>query len=68
MAEVTTAKAAEILATNRRTIQRRVDDGSLPARKQGLKGIAYIELEDLRSFAERYGYRFNESIAQQYAQ
>lgn len=68
MAEVTTAKAAEILATNRRTIQRRVDDGSLPARKQGLKGIAYIELEDLRSFAERYGYRFNESIAQRYAQ
>lgn len=60
MTEVTTAQAAEILSTTQRTIQRRVDDGHLPARRQGLKQAAYIELDDLKAFAEKYGYRFNE--------
>lgn len=68
MAEVTTAKAAEILATNQRTIQRRVDDGTLPARRQGLKGIAYIQLDDLKAFATRYGYRYDEAKATHYAE
>ncbi len=68
MAEVTTTQAAEILAANKRTIKRRVDDGLLPARKQGLRGIAYIELEDLRTFAERYGYRYNDALAKQLAE
>lgn len=65
MAEVTTAKAAEILSANQRTIQRRVDDGKLPARKQGLRGIAYISLDDLRAFAQQYGYRYNEELAEE---
>lgn len=65
MAEVTTSRAAEILGTNQRTIQRRVDDGTLPARRQGLKGIAYIRIEDLKAFAAQYGYRFDEARATQ---
>ncbi len=63
MAEVTTAEAAEILSTTQRTIQRRVDDGHLPARRQGLKQTAYIDLDTLRAFAKQYGYRFDEAKA-----
>ena len=65
MAEVTTAKAAEILSTTQRTIQRRVDDGTLPARRQGIQQAAYIDLEDLRAFATQYGYRFDDEAAKQ---
>ncbi len=68
MAEVTIAKAAEILDANERTIKRRVDDKLLPARLQGLKRIAYIDLDDLRAFAQEYGYRFDEAKAKQYAE
>jgi len=67
MTEVTASKAAEILATNRRAVQRRVAEGLLPARRQGPKGIAYIEVDDLRKFAKKYGYRFDEAKAAQYA-
>lgn len=67
MTEVTAAKAAEILAANKRTILRRVEDGLLPARRQGLKGIAYIQLDDLRAFATKYGYRFDEKKAAELA-
>lgn len=63
MTEVTTSRAAEILETNQRTIQRRVDDGTLKARRQGMRGIAYIDVNDLRDFAKRYGYNFNEAKA-----
>ena len=61
MTEVTTGKAAEIIQTNQRTVQRRVDDGTLPARRQGLKGIAYIRIDDLKAFAEKYNYHFDEA-------
>ncbi len=68
MEEVTTAQAAEILNTTQRTIQRRVDDGHLPARRQGLKQAAFISVEDLRVFAAQYGYRFDEAKAREFAQ
>lgn len=68
MAEVTVAKAAQILSANKRTILRRVEDGTLPARKQGLKRIAYIELDDLRTFAQQNGYRYNEELAEELAE
>lgn len=68
MAEVTTSGAAEILATNQRNVQRRISDGTLQARRQGPKGIAYIQLDDLRAFAKQYGYRFDEAKAKKYSQ
>ena len=64
MAEVTAAQAADILAISHMTIHRRVEDGSLPARREGVKGIVKIDVEDLRQFAKTYSYRFNETIAQ----
>ena len=63
MPEVTATNAAEILSADRRTLYRRIEDGTLPARRQGIKRIAYIELDDLRAFAKKYGYRFSEEKA-----
>lgn len=67
MAEVTAPQAAEILFTSHPTIFRRVDDGSLPARREGVKREIFIEVDTLRQFATQYGYRFNEQMAQEYA-
>lgn len=67
MAEVTGPQAAEILSTSHPTIFRRVDDGTLPARREGIKQAIYVEVDTLRQFAKRYGYRFDEALAQEYA-
>lgn len=67
MAEVTGPQAAEILNTSHPTIFRRVEDGSLPARREGLRRDIFIDVDELRRFAEKFGYRFNESLAKQYA-
>jgi hypothetical protein len=65
--EVTAPQAAEILSTSHPTIFRRVQDGSLPARREGVKKEIFIDVEDLRTFAKSYGYRFDEALARQYA-
>lgn len=67
MTTVTATQAAEILSTSHMTIHRRVDDGTLPARREGLARIIKIELDDLRRFAEKYDYSFNEEVALRYA-
>ncbi len=67
MAEVTAPQAAEILSTSHPTIFRRVDDGSLPARREGVKREIFIDVVELRQFAAQFGYRFNEQMAQEYA-
>lgn len=67
MAEVTATQAAEILSTSHMTIHRRVDDGTLPARRQGLARIVKIDVRDLKRFAEKYGYRFDEKLAKEYS-
>lgn len=67
MAEVSAPQAAEILNTSHPTVFRRVEDGSLPARRQGVKREIWIDVDELRRFAEHNGYRFNEALAQQYA-
>lgn len=66
MAEVTAQQAAEILSTSHMTIHRRVDDGTLPARREGMARIVKIEVDDLRRFAKEYGYRFDEAMASRY--
>lgn len=63
MTEVTATQAAEILSISHMTIHRRVDDGTLPARREGMARIIRIDLDDLRLFASQYGYRFDEAIA-----
>lgn len=67
MTAVTAAQAAAILSTSHMTIHRRVDDGLLKARREGVGRIVKINIEDLRKFAEDYGYSFDEDIAAQYA-
>ena len=67
MPEVSATQASEILSTSHVTIFRRVDDGSLPARREGKKQMIWIEVNQLRSFAQQYGYKFNEQLAKQYA-
>ena len=64
--EVTASQAAEILSISYVTIHRRVDDGTLRARRQGLNRMIMIDIEDLRSFANQYGYRFDEAKAAEY--
>lgn len=68
MPEVTGPQAAELIGKSIQTVHRRVDDGSLPARQEGAgeRKFIYIELDDLRQFAQQYGYRFNEAKAKQY--
>lgn len=68
MPEVNGPQAAEIIGKSIQTIHRKVDDGSLPAREEGTgqRKFVYIEIDDLRQFAKRYGYRFDEKKAAQY--
>lgn len=70
MPEVTGPQAAQILGKSINTIHRRVDDGSLPARQEGTgeRKFIYIELADLRRFADKYGYRFDEAVARQFTE
>ena len=68
MAEVTAPQAAEILSTSYMTIHRRVDDGTLNARREGVKGILRIDVDELRRFANKFGYRFDERLAKQLAE
>ncbi len=69
MAEVTAPQAAEIIDVSLMTIHRKVDEGVLVARQQGTseRKFVYIEVDDLKRFAQQYGYRFNEALAAQYA-
>lgn len=67
MAEVSAPQAAEILDTSHPTIFRRVEDGSLAARREGVKREIWIDVEVLREFAAKWGYRFNEDLAARYA-
>lgn len=67
MAEVTSTQAAAIIHTSHMTIHRRVDDGTLPGRRQGLDRQIRVEIDDLRQFAAKFGYRFNEELARQYS-
>jgi predicted DNA-binding transcriptional regulator AlpA len=68
MPEVNGPQAAEIIGKSIQTIHRRVDDGTLPAREEGAgeRKFVYIEIDSLRQFATKYGYRFDETIAAQY--
>ncbi len=67
MPEVTLTQAAEIVSRDRTSVFRWVEDGLLPARREGLRRDIRIEVSVLRSFADKYGYRFDDALARQYA-
>jgi hypothetical protein len=68
MPEVTGPQAAKILSVSLQTVHRRIDEGSLSARQEGTgqRRRPFIEIDELRRFAEKYGYRLNEAKVKQY--
>ena len=66
MAEVDITQAGEIIGVNRTTVFDWVDSDRLQARREGLKRNIRIEIDDLRQFANKYNYKFNEALAAQY--
>lgn len=58
--EITTAEAGAALGISRETIRLHVAEGRLPARKQGIRGILKIQVDDLREFARQFGYVVND--------
>ena len=67
MTEISSSQAGNVLGISLMTIHRRVEDGSLPARREGVRRDIKIDLDDLRRFATAFGYRFDEHIAQQFS-
>lgn len=64
--ELTCTQAAKVLGVTPRTIQNRINDGRLIARRQGLQNQAFIAVDALRFFAAAYGYRINEHWLERY--
>lgn len=67
MPEVSTFEAARIIGMSDDTVRRHVRIGSLPARRQGPRRDARIDIEKLREFATKYNYRFDEALAAELA-
>ncbi len=65
MPDVSSTEAAKIIGVSSQTIRRQIDRGLLSARLEGPKRLVKIDIENLRQFAERYQYRFNEELAAQ---
>lgn len=68
MPEVTASQASEILDISHPTLFRRVEDGTLPARRVGVGRLIRIDVQELRTFAGQYGYRINEELIRAYAE
>lgn len=66
MTEVTAPQAAEIVGIDHSTIFKHVRADILPARRVGLRRDIRIDTTDLRKYAEKLGYRFDETLATQY--
>lgn len=63
---VTAAQAAELIGVSRVTIWSYVTDGKLAAERIGIRRDISIRLSDLRAFAAKYNYPFDEELARQY--
>lgn len=65
MPEVSSVNAGRIIYKSGQTIRRHVDSGQLVARREGPRGTIWIDIEELRKFAIKYSYRFNEELVNQ---
>jgi hypothetical protein len=65
-AEVSTQQAAQILSTTPKTIWEKCRDGKIKARRQGERGVIRIDIDELRRYAQAFGYRFNEDLAEEF--
>jgi len=67
MPELSTVEAGRVVSMDRETLRRWCVQGLLPARRFGLRGQFRIEVDNLRSFAQKYNYSFDEELATQLA-
>ncbi len=67
MPELSSTDAGRVISVSRQTIVSYVDSGVLPARRMGLRKVIRIDVEELRRTAEKYGYRFDTTLATQLA-
>lgn len=65
--ELSTSEAGQILNISSRTINRYVKRGLLNARLQGVQQVMRIDVADLRTFAESYGFVVNEVVVEEIA-
>lgn len=63
MPELSSQAASQVIGTTVPTIHRYIDRGLLPARKQGMRGIVRIDTVSLKTFAEEYGFHYNDQLA-----
>ena len=56
--ELKPQEAADCIGVSDDTIRNYVNRDMLPARRQGMRRYIFIKLEDLKTFAEEYGFRF----------
>ena len=68
MPELSSNDAAQVIGTTSETIRRYIDREILPARQFGLRGIIRIDVDDLKKFANEYGFRFDDQMAAQLAE
>ena len=67
MPELSSTDAGRVIGVSRQTIVSYVDSGVITARRIGLRKVIRIDVEELRSTAEKYGYRFDATLATQLA-
>ena len=64
MPEVSLRQAAKIVGSSHPTLWRRINEGELPITRRVGKGQRIrIDIEELRRFAARYNYLFDEDLA-----
>lgn len=68
MPKLTTTNAGRVISKTDQTIRRHVHDGRIMAKREGLSGKMWIDVEDLRDFATKYSYFFDEELAAQLAE
>lgn len=68
MSEISCLDASKLVGVSDETIRRHVNQGLLPARRAGLRKTIWIDIDQLRSYAERYQYRFDEVMATRLSQ
>lgn len=63
MPELSSSAAGQVIGVTSDTIRRYINQGMLPARKQGVKGIIRIDNDALKAFAEKYEFLYDDQLA-----
>lgn len=63
MQELSAKQAGKVIGLSHTMIHRYVNRGLLPARRVGRMRAIRIQMENLREFARKFGYDFDEELA-----